>query len=764
MSMRRTKSLRSLARRVSAYELRQGMLAAAGRSEPPQRGLGQTVHARVRMYWFRLRSSLPGLARLTISRFRTYLAMRLIPRGSKGRRLYDDLKRRIGRLLPDRLHRLEEEGSRSLGEAISDSELIELAPFPAFSEPEVSIIIPMRDQLKVTLECLRSVRETSDDVAFEVIVVDDASAPGTVDHLCRVENLRVLTNSTNQGYLRSCNLAAAEARGKNLLFLNNDTRTRSGWLKAMVETMSSDHRVGLVGAKLTYPNGKLQEAGSLIWSDGTGCNYGRNQDPSLPEFNFLREVDYCSGACLLVRKEVFERAGGFDVRYAPAYYEDSDLAFTARELGYKTVYQPKAEVVHLEGVSNGSNPARGMKRHQALNQGAFVDKWSAALEGHYPFSSTNLLLARDRGGRPKALVIDNDVPYYDRDAGGLRMDAIIQLLQELGFGVIFLAHNRYAPNPYRERLQQRGVEVWFGSVDVKAFLKQLAPALSVCIAARPAVAWRYVSLVRKVAPDCKFVYDTVDLHFVRELRRADVDDSRAHKRASNAYKALELGIARKSHATFTVSDAEAAIVSSELPGEKVYVLPTIHTITSNPNSFDARRGLLFLGSFAHPPNAAAVKNLVENIFPLVRRELPEVQLHVVGNASPSFSEGLVSDGVIFHGWVEGLDSYLQGCRLMVAPLTFGAGVKGKLTQALSCGLPVVTTSMGAEGTGIVDGQHGIVADDPALFAGKVVEVYGNRELWTKLSVGGLDLARRCFSTAAARERLRSILTDLGCVS
>lgn len=765
MGMRQTRSLRSLARRVSAYEVRQAMVAAAGGSEAIDRGLSESALAKSRMYMLRLRSSLPSLARLTIAQARTHLAMSLVPRGSRRRQLYDDLKQRVEGFKRDRAEQTDRgEPSDPHIPTNADSERIDLAPFPAFSEPEVSIIIPMKDRLSMTLDCLRSVQRASDGVTFEVIVIDDASAPEAADPLSEVENLRVLTNSNNLGFIRSCNLAAAQARGKSLLFLNNDTRVRAGWLSALVETMRSDKRIGLVGAKLIYPDGKLQEAGSLIWNDGTGCNYGKNQDPASPEFNFVREVDYCSGACLLVRKEVFEQAGGFDLRYVPAYYEDSDLAFTARQLDYKTVYQPKAEVVHFEGGSNGSRPDRGIKRHQEVNRAAFVEKWSAALEDHYPFAPANLPLASEHGRRPKTLVIDNDVPYFDQDAGGLRMDALIRLLQDLGFGVVFLAHNRYAPNPYRERLQQRGVEVLFGSVDVKAFVKQQAPVLRLCIASRPAVAWRYVSLIRKHAPNCKFVYDTVDLHFVRELRRAEVEKSASRKRASDAYKALELGIARKSHATFAVSEAEAVVVSSELPGSKVYVLPTIHEIDSSPKSFENRSGLLFLGSFAHPPNAAAVRNFVENIFPLVLAELPEIQLHVVGKASPSFTERLGSDGVLFHGWVHDLDFYLQGCRVMVAPLTFGAGVKGKLTQALSCGLPVVTTSLGAEGIGIVDGKNGLIADDPGLFASKLLELYRDRELWTKLSAGGLDLARQSFSPAAARERLSTILTDLGCVS
>jgi GT2 family glycosyltransferase len=182
------------------------------------------------------------------------------------------------------------------------------------------------------------------------------------------------------GFLHSCNRAAQEARGEYLLFLNNDTQVQGGWLDHMLALFGRDDQVGLVGAKLLFPNGRLQEAGGIVWRDGSGYNYGRYDDPSKPEYNHVREVDYCSGACIMIEAPLFQQLGGFDARYAPAYYEDTDLAFRVRQAGRKVLYQPKAVVVHHEGVSNGIDTCSGIKAYQVVNQAKFRERWRKELE------------------------------------------------------------------------------------------------------------------------------------------------------------------------------------------------------------------------------------------------------------------------------------------------------------------------------------------------------------------------------------------------
>jgi GT2 family glycosyltransferase len=251
--------------------------------------------------------------------------------------------------------------------------------------PLVSIVIPVHNQLEFTYRCLMSIAAHPSRASVEVVVCDDASHDNTPGVLREVAGIRYVRNEANLGFVRSCNRAAGEARGAYLLFLNNDTQVQEGWLDHMLALFDGDDQVGLVGAKLLFPNGRLQEAGGVVWRDGSASNYGRYDDPGRPEYNYVREADYCSGACLLIDTALFRQIGGFDVRYAPAYYEDTDLAFRVRQAGRKVLYQPQAVVVHYEGITYGSGAGAGVNAHQVANREKFRARWRADLEQfHFP--------------------------------------------------------------------------------------------------------------------------------------------------------------------------------------------------------------------------------------------------------------------------------------------------------------------------------------------------------------------------------------------
>jgi GT2 family glycosyltransferase len=256
----------------------------------------------------------------------------------------------------------------------------QLMAAPQAAPPQVSIIIPVHNQLDFTLRCLMAIAAHRSRASAEIVVCDDASTDATAKVLGALPGIRYLRNAANLGFLQTCNRAAEAARGAYLVFLNNDTQVQAGWLDEMLALLEADEQAGLVGAKLVFPDGRLQEAGARIWRDGSGHHIGRYDDPARAEYNTVREVDYCSGACLMISAALFHGLGGFDIRYAPAYYEDTDLAFRVRAAGRKVLYQPKAVVVHHEGVSHGTDLSRGMKAHQVANQGKFRERWHSVLE------------------------------------------------------------------------------------------------------------------------------------------------------------------------------------------------------------------------------------------------------------------------------------------------------------------------------------------------------------------------------------------------
>jgi GT2 family glycosyltransferase/glycosyltransferase involved in cell wall biosynthesis len=631
---------------------------------------------------------------------------------------------------------------------------------PKAINPAASIIIPVFNQKLHTFNCLKSVLENTVGADYEVIVVDDASTDDSVAMLSEIDNLKIVRNRVNSGFLNACHVGARHATGRYLLFLNNDTQVRRGWLAALADVMENDASVGLVGAKLIYPDGRLQEAGGIIWKDASGCNYGRGDDPEKSEYGFVREVDYCSGACIMVRRELWERFGGFDARYAPAYYEDTDLAFTLREAGYKIVYQPAAEVIHHEGVSNGTELSEGVKKFQAINREKFRTKWSRVLAENHTDANCELLLARQRGQRKRVLVIDHQVPAHDRDSGSQRMYQMLRLLTEMGWLATFLPADMARREPYTTELQQMGIEVLYWPCRRWKFISKLAPYLDLVIVSRPAPGKKYLGRLRKLAPRAKFIYDTVDLYFLRESRRADLEKSTIRQETAKKYKWLEFSLAAQSDATFVVSPVEKEVLLEHSPALNVHVIPNIHGVASDVKPFAGRKDLLFVGAFQHPPNADGICYFVREVFPLVLRNLPGVKLYIVGSDPTPSVKALVNSNVIVTGWVKDIGVFFESARVFVAPLRYGAGVKGKIGQSLAYGLPVVTTSIGAEGMSLVEGRDVLIGDTPEQFAKHVVQVYSDQLLWQDLSQSSMEYIESRCTPGIVKMKLETVFSEL----
>lgn len=630
--------------------------------------------------------------------------------------------------------------------------------FEPVSEPLVTVIVPVYNAWPYTEACLQSLSASTDKCALEVLVVDDASTDQTAASLARIAGVHVINNQANLGFIGSCNAGAAQARGEYLVFLNNDTTVTSGWLDTLLQTFETFPDAGLVGAKLIYPDGTLQEAGGIIFSDGTGWNFGRGEDPSLPQYEYVRETDYISGAAICLRKSLFEELGCFDSHYAPAYYEDTDLAFKVREAGYQVIYQPHSVVVHYEGISSGTDLSSGTKRFQVVNHKKFFERWRQALTAQ-PEPGSPIHLAATHRHRARVLVVDACTPTPDQDSGSVRMTNLLQLLINRGYHVSFLAHNMAYEGAYTQTLQSMGVQALFQPfvATPHSWLREYGETLDVVFVSRYYVAADYVELIRACCPKARFVFDTVDLHFLREQRLAELEQDETLAATALSTKQAELGVAAAADLTVVVSPHEKTLLAEIAPDIPVEVLSNIHAVPGRSTPFEQRRDIWFVGGFQHPPNVDAVQYCVAEILPLVRERLPEIKLIVVGSKAPAELSNLEAPGLEFRGFVEDLDPLLNGCRLAIAPLRYGAGVKGKVNMSMSHGQPVVATPPAVEGMYVSHGVEVMVGENAKAFADHIVQVYSDARLWHRLSEAGLANVKRHFSFEAAAKALDKIL-------
>ncbi|MEL0315360.1 MAG: glycosyltransferase, partial [Halieaceae bacterium] len=607
-----------------------------------------------------------------------------------------------------------------LSEMATPPDREEVLHFPAHDSPLVSIIIPVFNEWVATHRCLWTVlKHTS--IPYEVIVADDCSSDETTNINNYVTGIKVERQEENQRFLKNCNLAAQHAEGKYLLFLNNDTAVTANWLEPLV-TLLDDANVGIVGPKLLFPDGKLQEAGGIIWQDASGWNFGRADDPHLPQYNYVRETDYVSGAALMIRHSLWSALGGFDEAFAPAYYEDTDLCFQARQAGFKVLYQPASEVVHYEGLSHGTDTGSGQKQYQLVNQQTFLDKWSSELQtNHFP-NAEHVNIARDRSRHQKrVLIIDHYIPHYDKDAGSRSTWMYVEMMVNAGHRVQFMGANFFPHEPYTSKLQQMGVEVLVGESlarHLDRWFTENLPYVDHIFLHRPHIAEQFLPHLtkQKQCPPITFVGH--DLHFLRTQREYDLTGEKELLKQAEDWRKRELKVINAVDQAVYFSDVEVAEVVSIAPSADVRAIPLyILEDKTLERHLSETPQLLFVAGFNHPPNIDAACWFVSEILPLLEREIGAVHLHIAGSNPTKAVQELAADNISVHGYVsdEALLDLYKSSHCAAVPLRFGAGVKGKVLEAIQYGVPLVTTSVGAEGIPNPDDVMAI-ADDPEAFA------------------------------------------------
>ncbi|MBR5247333.1 MAG: glycosyltransferase [Lachnospiraceae bacterium] len=625
--------------------------------------------------------------------------------------------------------------------------------FPKWDNPQVSIVIPVYNQFDYTYHCLESILKNSGDCTYEVIIANDCSTDLTREIEDIIQGITVITNKTNLRFLLNCNNAAKYAKGKYLLFLNNDTQVQENWLEPLVSLMKRDKTVGMVGSKLIYADGYLQEAGGILWKDASAWNYGNRQNPNDSEFNYVHEVDYISGAAIMIHRYLWKKIGGFDTRYAPAYCEDSDLAFEVRKHGYKVMLQPKSVVVHFEGVSNGTDVSSGQKKYQVDNQKKFYEKWKEELEKNHFENGTNVFLARDRGrDRKHVLVIDHYVPQYDKDAGSKTTFMYLKMLVKKGYHITFLGDNFYQHEPYTTELQQMGILVLYGpkyAEHWKEWLLENVEYFDIFYLNRPHIAIKYIDIIKEHARG-KIIYYGHDLHFLRAKREYELSGDKKLLEDSQHWLEQETYIMKKADMNYypsVIESDEIHKMDPQIPVKAItaYVFEEFQKLHYD---FKERQGLLFVGGFGHGPNLDAVKWFLDKIFPEVYKRV-NAPFYIVGSKAPEEITQIKTPGVIVKGFVseEELERLYKHCRVAVVPLRYGAGVKGKVVEALYYGLPIVTTSVGAEGIAGIQ-EAAIVKDSEENLIQAICDLYEDKEKLLNMAHKSQVLIKEHFSTEA----------------
>lgn len=636
--------------------------------------------------------------------------------------------------------------------------------FPVAPLPRVSVILVLYNQAELTFHCLQSLLREA-DAGIEVIIVDNGSTDATGELLDRLDGVTVIRSPENLHFLRGVNRGAKEASGANILLLNNDTRLAPGALDAALARLDEEPDLGAVGGPIVLLDGTLQEAGSIIYRDGACQGFGRGRDPGEAEFRFRRDVDYCSGAFLMVRRALWERLGGFDEAFAPAYYEETDLCMRIRAAGFRVGYEPRARITHVEfGSAASSADALAL---QARNRTTFVERHRAALAaGHHPVG-TPAAIARLRPARQgRVLVIDDRVPFPALGAGYPRAARMLSEMANGGWSVTlypmvvprFSCEAAYEVLPANVEIAAGG-----GAAALARFLRARVGCYDAVIVSRPHNMADYSRAVREVpefAARTPLLYDAEAIFAGRDAVRATLS-GRPPPSVSRAL-ASEIALSEGARAVLAVTEAEARKFRA---GGRADVRVLGHALLPRPlgGGVEGRHDVLFVGALDEDdsPNTDSLAWFVQDVMPLLDARIGDGwTLHVVGRSGAARVRALASHRVVLHGRVEDISDLYASCRHFIAPTRYAAGIPMKVHEAASVGLPVVATRLLAGQLGWKDGVHLLAADTPEDFAAACERLWRDDALWTRLREAALAAVAEDCSPERFRTTLLSALHDV----
>ncbi|CAI3946067.1 glycosyltransferase [Commensalibacter communis] len=637
-------------------------------------------------------------------------------------------------------------------------------------KPDISVIMLVKNQLAVTLTALASLRANFKG-KIQLLIGDNHSTDDTIF----IQNCLIGAHLTrfayNFGYGRACNYLIEQVKAPITVFLNNDIYLYPGAIDILCKHLVSKTDIAAVGGKIIHPDGHLQEAGSIIWRDGTTIGYLRGDDPLIPEANFVRNVDYCSTAMMAIKTSILLQLEGFSSIYYPAYFEDTDLCVRIIKAGYRVVYHPDAVVEHMEYASSDPIVSSGLTRR---NHQKFVKAHADFLRFQHPRHSDNVVIARERTEKNKRILfIEDRVPLRNLGSGYVRSNDIVRQMAKLGYSVTVYPINDQYPHLFQIYSDlPETVEVLYNRTihELSEFFFKRAGYYDVIWIGRTHNLQRILPMMgeanRYIPQDC-LILDTEVIATPRTLLRQDILGLKKDEEDT-----LEIGLerelscARHCQTMVTVNEIDANYAKAT-GFDQVSILGHMLDVRPTPKTWEERTGLLFVGALhdSLSPNFDSLEWFLSEVFPIVVKKMDqEFTFTIAGYVHPSVDMSVFAKypQVKLLGAVDDLTYLYNDNRVCIAPTRFAGGIPYKLHEAASFGIPIVATELLVRQLGWTDDKDIFAASiyNPEFFASQIVRLYQEEKLWNKLRNNALSRIDKECNEQQFRDNLQQILTQV----
>jgi len=581
---------------------------------------------------------------------------------------------------------------------------------PKCENPEISIVINFSDLENLYL-CVSSILRNTPDLLYKVYLYGDLSEVEKKEMSGKISGIDFIPE-----------IKPSLLSGNFVVLMDDVFQVQKKWLSALVFAFEKHEKIKLVGG-IAIDNERRIVGGPGILSNCGGDFMGLRDNSFKPEYSFLREVDFLYGSTILIDKNFIAERFSFDF--------ESFLLLAKKVLnqGGKIFFQPKSVIV------TGLKEGKKLIGENVKNKDKIVNVFE------YPIK------------RPKQktiLFIDHMVPTFDKDAGSKSIFQHLKSFINMGFRVKFIPDNFFYSGEYTETLQQMGIEVLYGfwyARNWKKWMMKNAEEIDFVFLSRPLVSIKYIDFIQKNLK-AKTLYYGHDLHYLRLKRQMEIEESPELKIQIENFRKIEEKLIAKSDYVLMISEYERKIVEREFKFKKIVDVPVLiyDKFDLKACDFSGRKNILFLGGFNHKPNIDAACWLVNSIFPLIAKKLPDVKLIIAGSNPTEEIFALKRENVVVKGFLteDELNDYYKNIKLVVVPLRYGAGIKGKVVEAMYNGVPVVSTSIGLEGLKEIDKVLNSY-DDPDQFAARVVALYQSENELKEISEKSIQYVKKYFS-------------------